>query len=114
MKRLLLTLTVAAMLTGCRTPQSWVRTEVYFGLSKPDGSLVSATEWQAFLDETVTPRFPAGLSVIDGRGQWRDRSGEIDREPTKVLIVVHPAGAATEREIDMIRKQYCSASRKRR
>ena len=108
MKKFFLALTVAGLLCGCQTTgRNWVRSEIYFGMSKPDGSLVTAAEWQAFVDANVTPRFPAGLSVMDVQGQWRDRGGEIDREPSKVLILIHRAGAETEREIDVIRKAYC-------
>ena len=76
MKKFFLALTVAGLLCGCHTTgRNWVRSEIYFGMSKPDGSLVTAAEWQAFVDANVTPRFPAGLSVMDVQGQWRDRSG---------------------------------------
>jgi len=43
-----------------------VRTEVYFGLSAPDGSRINASEFQKFIDEVVTPLFPAGHN---GRGR---------------------------------------------
>ncbi len=35
-----------------------VRDVVYFGRNRPDGGVVSDAEWQGFLDEVVTPRFP--------------------------------------------------------
>jgi hypothetical protein len=40
---------------------------LYFGLNTPQGA-VSESEWESFLAEIVTPRFPSGLTVIDGRG----------------------------------------------
>ena len=49
---------------------------------------ISPTEWAAFLDEEVTPRFPDGLSVIDIYGQYRNRQGAIRRERSKLLIIV--------------------------
>jgi hypothetical protein len=110
MKRLLLTALLAVALVGCQTGggQRWVRSEVYFGLSKPGGGSVSTTEWQAFVDETVTPRFSSGLSVISADGQWREASGTIAHEPSRVLILLHPPTAATEAEIDRIRAEYCA------
>ncbi len=35
----------------------------------------------------MTPRFPDGLTVLDGFGQWRDGSGQIRQERSKVLIL---------------------------
>lgn len=110
MKRLLLILALAAVLAGCQSAgpgQRWVRSEVHFGLSKPDGSLITAQEWDAFVNEIVTPKFPAGLSIVDSHGQWRNASGRIEREPSKVLVILHPRTAASESEIDDIRARYC-------
>jgi hypothetical protein len=104
------TVLLALALTGCAGGpgggQSWVRSEVYFGLSKPGGGMVSETEWQAFVDEVVTPKFPAGLSVVDTAGQWREQSGRIAHEPSKMLVLLHPRDAAIEKQIDEIRAEY--------
>lgn len=111
MKRFILILCVALSAAGCATrrPASeWARSEVYFGMSRPDGSLVSATEWQEFMNQEVTPRFPAGLTVLESSGQWRNLRGGIDREPSKVLILVHARDRATEAQVDSIRKAYCA------
>lgn len=63
---------------------------LYFGLQKGGGAgPVSEAEWQAFLDEVVTPRFPDGLTVLDAYGQWRaDPGSAIEKEATKVLVIV--------------------------
>ena len=64
---------------------------LYFGRSARDGGELSDAEWQRFLAEEVTSRFPDGLTVLDGYGQWR--SGEdapIEREGTKLLVIVVP------------------------
>ena len=68
----------------------YVRTELYFGLSRKGGSNVSDREFQEFLNEFVTPRFPNGLTIIDARGQWRENDLTITKEPSKVLILVYP------------------------
>ena len=110
MKRLLLALTLAATLVGCSTSDGgrrWVRSEIHFGLSRPDGSSISQEDWQKFMDDVVTPAFPAGLSVVDSRGQWRNASGHIDKEPSKVLVLLHPRAAEVEQRIDEIRSTYC-------
>lgn len=109
MKRLFLALIITTALTGCHTPsgQAWVRSEVYFGQTKPSGAHITPTDWQTFLDEVVTPQFPAGLSVFDAAGQWRNHTGHIDREPSKVLVLVHPPSHEIEKQLDAIRTAYC-------
>lgn len=65
-----------------------VEVNLYFGRNKPAGGEVSDAEWASFLADTVTPRFPAGLTVIDARGQHRDPDGVIGSERTKLVVVV--------------------------
>lgn len=73
----------------CPAPlQSALEVNLYFGRDKPAGGEVSDAEWASFLAETVTPQFPAGLTVLDARGQHRDPQGRIGSERTKLVIVV--------------------------
>lgn len=80
--------------------------QLFFGRSTPDGREVSDEEWAAFLADVVTPRFPAGLTVLDAAGQWRDDSGTIQRERSKVLWILAAPGEATLRLIDEISAEY--------
>jgi hypothetical protein len=76
--------------------------DLYFGRDKQGGGEVSEAEWAAFLTDTVTPRFPDGLSVLNVEGQARESSGRIVRERTKLLVVVvfdAPAHQGRVREI---------------
>ena len=66
-----------------------VRTTLYFGLARPKGA-VSELEWQLFLRDEVTRRFPDGLTVWEAEGQWKSPGGSIDHEQSKVLLLVHP------------------------
>ena len=83
-----------------------VRDVVYFGRNRPGGGSVSETEWQAFLDEVVTPRFPAGLTVVSAHGQWRGRGGGVEREDAEVLTVFHAGDAAASRAVAEIAGEY--------
>lgn len=74
---------------ACAAPLvSALEVNLYFGRGKPGGGEVSDAEWASFLAETVTPHFPAGLTVIDARGQHRDPAGRIGTERTKLVVVV--------------------------
>lgn len=65
-----------------------IKTELYFGLQKPDGTTVSEEEWQAFIDKSVSPLFE-GFTVIDVSGQSRNTEGKAAKGKTKMLIIVH-------------------------
>ena len=82
-----------------------VRTTLYFGSARPKGS-VSELEWQLFLRDEVTARFPEGLTVWDAEGQWRDRQGPIEHERTKVLLLVHPDTAAAHQSVLSLIDRY--------
>lgn len=107
MKRFLSILLLALLLAGCVSSGPWTRSEMYFGLQRRDGTPVTEHEWKSFVEEVVTPRFPAGLTVFDGAGQWRNAANRIEREPSKVLVIFHPTSASIEAKIDEVRRLYC-------
>ena len=72
------------------TPAVWNRTELYFGTGRPDGSVVSDAEFQQFVDLQVTPRFPDGLTLLSGYGQFKNSAGVINKERSLVLILFYP------------------------
>lgn len=84
-----------------------IRSELYFGLQKPDGASLTDAEWQDFLDKSVTPRFPDGLTVFDSYGQYKDSKGKIVKEKTKVLVVIHKDGK--DEDLDKICEEYKKA-----
>lgn len=85
--------------------QVWVREEVFFGTDKPGGK-VSRDEWADFLGQSVTPRFPQGLTVWPASGQWRDEQGKIVREETYVLTLVHSGDTAAEAALKALTQDY--------
>ena len=74
--------------------QEWL----YFGTEQPAGH-VTPEEWAQFLADTVTPRFPDGLTVWQASGQWRSASGSIVREASYVLGLVHAPDAAADHAV---------------
>ena len=98
--------TVAASSTALA--DSYYRTELYFGRSIPGGGMVLDEEWDKFLAEVVTPRFPSGFTILKATGQYREENGTIDREPSEVLLFFYPARTrtASRRKIEEIRRAY--------
>jgi hypothetical protein len=88
--------------------EPWVRTELFFGMDKPDGTEITDAEWQGFLDAEITSRFSDGLTVLSGAGQWQGEDEEIVQERSKVVILLYPREAIGESnaEIEQIRDAY--------
>jgi hypothetical protein len=86
---------------------NFARTELFFGTAKPDG-VVTDQEFLAFIDAVVTPRFPAGLTLLKGNGQFQTDDGEIIKESSFLLILLYPVEEFREssRRIDVIRRRY--------
>ena len=82
-----------------------LRTTLDFGLARPKGS-VSELEWQMFLRDEVTKRFPDGLTVWGAEGQWRTSTGSVDHEQSKVLLLVHPDTAAARQSVQAVIEAY--------
>ena len=82
-----------------------LRTTLYFGLARPKGA-VTELEWQMFLRDEVTRRFPAGLTVWEAEGQWRTPAGSIDHEQSKVLLLVHPDTAEARQSVQSVIETY--------
>jgi hypothetical protein len=81
---------------GVSAPQ--LRTTLYFGLTRAQGA-ISELEWQIFLRDEVTRRFPDGLTAWEAEGQWRNSAGTIDHERSKVLLLVHADTADARRAV---------------
>ena len=93
----------------CRGPvdaQTFARTELFFGLSRP-GGIITDEDFKNFVDARVTPRFPDGLTLLSGVGQFRDASGTTIVEGSKLLVLLY---SRRDREasdkIEQIRNDY--------
>lgn len=93
-------------ITLCKSDERLVVQELlYFGTETPSG-YVTPDDWTQFLSEIVTPRFPEGLSAWQASGQWRSASGNIIREPSYVLSLVHPDDTEPSKAVQEIVVSY--------
>jgi broad specificity phosphatase PhoE len=105
-----------ASLAGCATMGDGMRcdagstpastAELYFGRNISETAGVSDAEWQAFVDEEITPRFPDGLTVIDAAGRWRGADGALGREASKVVVIVLSGKTDERSRLDAVREAY--------
>jgi len=95
-----------AGLSTCRPGAvQMARIELLFGTARKSGAAVGDVEWQSFLATEVTPRFPDGLTVLTGFGQWR--SGEsVRKEGSRVLLIFAPRRPDNDARIEAIRDAY--------
>ena len=82
------------------------RLELLFGMSRHGAEPINDQEWQSFVDQEVTPRFPDGLTVVQGYGQWRNSKGVIAKENSRVLMIWYEPKADSDERIEAIRKAY--------
>src|SRR5712691_735401 len=98
---LIATLTACASMPApsCKSgEQSAIHDSFYFGTRKPTGA-VTPEEWAEFLRDTVTPRFPQGLTVSQASGEWRGADGTLVQESSHILHLVHAADAPSEKNV---------------
>ena len=67
-----------------------VEYRLFMGRNSGGVEVVTDQAWEVFLRDIITPRFPNGLTVLDGQGQWQLLPGEIEQERSKVLIILSP------------------------
>ena len=98
---------------SCEDPGTrYRRTELFLGLSKPGGAPVTGQQFAAFLQDVVAPRFPAGFTVLEGRGQFRDRHGTLVQEDARIVVLLYdPLDRTAGARIDAIRRAYAQAFR---
>ena len=119
--RILIVLLAIAVLSGCASDsdsqpadsacgdgfEELAEHSLFFGRSDSTGAeVVSEEAWNEFLADTVTPRFPDGLTVMDGRGQWQLESGAIQREGTKILYILTSTGDGGLVLLDEVSEEY--------
>jgi hypothetical protein len=95
--------------TGVRiAADQFIRTELFFGTDRQDGPDVTEEEFQQFLKKVITPRFPDGLTVLTGQGQFLNSNGQIIREASKLVILLYPLndGEDKSEKIETIRECY--------
>jgi Protein of unknown function (DUF3574) len=87
---------------------AYVRTELFFGTAKADGTAVTEQEFLAFVDDVIARRFPDGLTVLKGDGQFKGLDGETVKEQSFIVILLYPADGQREssRRINVIRQLY--------
>lgn len=86
--------------------QKMTKTELFFGLSKSDGQIISSKDWQAFADSVIAKTFTDGSTLIDARGQYLEEDGKLISESSKMLIIVSTLDSKRSKQINLVREKY--------
>jgi Protein of unknown function (DUF3574) len=86
--------------------QAMIRDVLYFGRNKPAGGEVTDAEWDGFLNQFVTPRFPNGLTVVHATGQWRGASGQVERERAAIVTLLHATDSTSSAAVGEVAGEY--------
>ena len=92
---------------ACPFGDRFARTELFFGLSRANGPEITDQQFDNFVDRVITERFPDGLTVLDGEGQFRDASGATIEEPSRLVILLYsPDDPTSSERIEQVRNRY--------
>ena len=90
----------------CPAGQEHLRTAQLFLGRKAADWPVTEPELRRFVDQEITPRFPDGVTVLDGGGQWRGPEDQLVRDAAKVVMIILPAKGEFLAKIDAVRAAY--------
>jgi hypothetical protein len=112
--RVALTLVFVCSLAACagRAPvcpagQQSIRTaQLFFGRNDLAASRIDDAEFRRFVDQELSPRFPDGLTMLDGGRQWAGAENQRIRESAKVVLIVLPGRGDARARIAAVRAAY--------
>lgn len=88
--------------------EKFIKTELYFGLNKTDGSRVSEKEWESFSDTVISKIFFKGTTTMKSEGRWLSGDSLI-KEDSRVVIYFSRIYEMTDEfsgSIDTLREKY--------
>jgi hypothetical protein len=95
-----------AILSSCAS-QKFVETDLYFGMSKNDGTIISDSAWSAFVKNNIAPTFYSGFTIASAQGRWLDeKNKKIYAEPSHIVISVNKMNKNLSEKIDSLRAAY--------
>jgi hypothetical protein len=90
---------------ACAPGQEHLRTaELFLGRKTP--ATTSPADLQRFIDQEITPRFPEGVTVLDGGAQWQGSENALIRDAAKVVLIVLPAAGDPQAKVEAVRTAF--------
>lgn len=105
MKKYTFIIILLGLISSCTTGPDLIISKMYFGLNS-ENSVISNDEFNSFVDSTITPVFPEGLTIYRTSGQWKNYKGAIIKEPAAVVEIIHSDNPETQKLINVIIETY--------
>lgn len=83
-----------------------IQQDLYFGSNLPKNRAVSLEQFQTFVNNVITPLFPAGLTIFDADGQFLRKRGTPINEDTNVVSLFVEDTLESEANINKTVKRY--------
>ncbi len=94
------------ILCSCSTTRM-VETDLYFGQTRPDGSMITETEWTNFRNNQIAKVYKEGCTVIKASGNWLDPvTHKLITEPSYLVIHNYNSSSQKSQQIDSLRYWY--------
>jgi Protein of unknown function (DUF3574) len=112
--RVLLASLLVLALSGCETlrpapacapGQMRLRTAQLF-LGHADGPVIAEADLRRFIEASIRPNFPGGLTILDGGAQWRGKENRDLRDSALVVSLVLPKADDAKSRLDAVRQAY--------
>lgn len=78
---------------------------LFFGRNIGAAPGVSEPDFQAFVAEHLTARFPDGLTVLPAEGRWRSEAGLMGQEAS-MLVIIAAEGRLDRADLNAVRTAY--------
>lgn len=94
------------LLSSC-SGNRMIQTDLYFGQSRPDGTLITEAEWQSFKIDHLSRVFKEGSTTISATGNWYDPERHtLITEPTYVVVYYYKKSRSKSMQIDSLVDSY--------
>jgi Protein of unknown function (DUF3574) len=92
---------------ACAPGQERLRTAQLF-LGHADGPIIPEADLRRFVETSVRPKFPGGLTILEGGAQWRGRENRDLRDSALVVSLVLPNADDAKSRLDAVRDAYAA------
>ena len=105
-KFLIVGLLLFPLLASALVNQKYLESDIYFGLKKDNGQVISNNEFNKFRNQVIVKKFRSGFTIINAQGSWASKKVGIVSEPSKILIVIYKPTQKNKKQIKSIAKKY--------
>jgi hypothetical protein len=97
---------ICFLLCSCSSSRM-IETDLYFGLTRPDGSMITESEWNNFRNNQIAKVFKEGCTIYNTSGNWLDPdTHKLITEPSRVVSHLHKRSTQISQQIDSLRYWY--------